>query len=441
MKFAVIGAGAAGCAATYTLSKQGHEVQLFEGSDSIGGRTKHVMRDGFSLPSGALFLMEGLYPRATQIVKETGHQPELIPWGGETQLIDHENSRFRVNFVRMLSYLSLPVLRLSDKLRLLRTGVRLMLSPAPQNPFNGADLVAFDKGENVEEWSRRNLGDVGFDYIMRPMMDFLTAVPSNQLATAFPLAMVQNALKIKLSVPPKGMGQICDWMIEASRSARVLLSTKVARVDRRGPGYSVVTQAGEVHDVDGVVFATEAFESARLMNGFLPESPSGKLVHLRYAKYATVSLAYKKNPWPDFPADMVLPAGKAISVNCLVLNSRRQPDSVPNGGELVTVYFTSSNLETMDDDDIRRESIEVVNRVFGPAPDPDFVHMFVYPRGISVSSPGMYRIMDSVHGELPPGIQLAGDYFANNSVETAISSGERAGLALHKMSQTAAIAN
>lgn len=151
MKFAVIGAGAAGSAATYTLSKNGHQVQLFDAADAVGGRTRHIMRDGFSLPSGALFLMEGLYPRATALIEEMGHRPELIPWGGETQLIDDDNSRYAVNFVRMITYLSIPVLRLSDKLRLLRTGAKLMLSPSPKNPFHGGDLAPFDKGDNIED--------------------------------------------------------------------------------------------------------------------------------------------------------------------------------------------------------------------------------------------------------------------------------------------------
>lgn len=161
-------------------------------------------------------------------------------------------------------------------------------------------------------------------------MDFLTAAPSNQLATSFPLAMLKNALKMKLSVPPKGMGQISEWMVRKSSNATLHLSTRIDRIERRdGGGYRVVTQGGETHDVDGVVLATESFESARLTQSFMPAAPSDKLVHLRYAKYATVSLAYKNNPWPDFPADMVLPAGTQTNINCLILNSRRLPVRCP----------------------------------------------------------------------------------------------------------------
>jgi oxygen-dependent protoporphyrinogen oxidase len=52
MRAAVIGGGPAGCAAAYTLRKQGCEVVLLEAQDHVGGRTSQVERDGFSLGSG-----------------------------------------------------------------------------------------------------------------------------------------------------------------------------------------------------------------------------------------------------------------------------------------------------------------------------------------------------------------------------------------------------
>ena len=88
MKAAVIGAGPAGCAAAYTLGKNGHDVALFEAQDHVGGRTSQVMRNGFNLGSGALFLMGGIYPRTNAILKELGHYDDLVPWDARTSLID-----------------------------------------------------------------------------------------------------------------------------------------------------------------------------------------------------------------------------------------------------------------------------------------------------------------------------------------------------------------
>ncbi len=62
----------------------------------------------------------------------------------------------------------------------------------------------------------------------------------------------------------------------------------------------------------------------------------------------------------------------------------------------------------------------------GPAPDPDFVELFHYRRGLSIANPGHYGRLDSLHAEMPAGIYLAGDYFAHAGVEAAIFSGELA---------------
>ena len=367
MKVAVIGSGAAGCSAAYTLRKHGHEVHLFEASDSIGGRTKQVNKEGFNLPSGALFLMEGLYPRASGLIEEMGHSQDLIPWAGDTQLVDKDDSRYPVNLVKMPSYLSIPVLSFGDKVRLAVAGVRILLTPGPKNPFDGGQLGQYDKGENMEDWSRKNLGDRAYDYIINPMMNFLTAAPSRELATGFPLSMMKKALSMKLSVPPGGMGQISDWFIEKSPGVEIHFSSTVEKVEANGSGYQVF--ANDVsHDVDAVIVATEAFTAAEILKSCVPDSAVQRLLNVPYGKYATVSIGYQNNPWPDFPADLVLPVGDDLNINCLLLNSRRQPGSVPEGGELATVIFNVAGLPALSDEDIKREALEAVTQVFGAAP-------------------------------------------------------------------------
>lgn len=55
-----------------------------------------------------------------------------------------------------------------------------------------------------------------------------------------------------------------------------------------------------------------------------------------------------------------------------------------------------------------------------------------YRRGLSIANPGHYSRLDSLHAERPPGIYLAGYYFAHAGVEAAIFSGE---LAANRLSQ------
>lgn len=433
MKVIVIGGGPAGCAAAYTLRKAGHEVRLFEAADKVGGRTKQLQRDGFNLATGALFLMGGIYPRTMALLKEMGVHDRLTPWGGAAQLQDKDNSRYPVSFVNLPSYAAIPVLSLGDKLRLLKTMVRLFISGGAKNAFNGAQLAAYDDGDNLEAWSRRNLGDRPYEYIVRPIMDFLYAVPPSWLSTPFPIAIIQQAFKMKLSVPPGGIGQVSDWLIEHSKGAQVHLSTRVDRIEKSGSGYQV-SAGGQSYEADGLVVATEAFVAAELLKEFITPATSKKLMETPYTDYAHVAVGYAKSPWPDFPADIVMPVGvgETRNVGAIVLHSRRHPSSVPKGGEVAGVYFNPPPLAHMSDEDIKREAVEAATRAFGTAPEPTFVHLFRYDRGLTIAKPGHYGTLDSVHREMPRGVTLAGDYFSQAGVEAAVFSGELAALNLDK---------
>lgn len=118
MKVAVIGGGPAGCAAAYTLRKHGHEAVLFEAQDHVGGRTSQVLKDGFNLGSGALFLMGGIYPRTNAILKEMGHYDELVRWNADTEVLDADGRRYTAKFDQVLSFLGMSALSWKDKLRI-----------------------------------------------------------------------------------------------------------------------------------------------------------------------------------------------------------------------------------------------------------------------------------------------------------------------------------
>lgn len=432
MKVVVIGGGPAGCAAAYTLRKQGHEVELFEASDCVGGRTKQLKRDGYNLGTGALFLMGGLYPRTSALLKEMGKDKELVPWQGKSQLMDNDNSRYPVNFVALQSYLSVPKLTLGDRIKIIIAGIKLFLSPGAKNAFDGHELAKYETGENLEAWARKNLGERAYEYIVRPIMDFLYAVPCSWLSLPFPLAVIQQALKMSLSVPPGGIGQVSDWFIEKSPGAKVHLNARVDRVERNGTGYKVFAQ-GQAYEADGLIVATEAFVAAELLKDFISEPTVKKLVNTPYTDYAHVAIAYAKNPWPNFPADIVMPVGfgETRNVGALVLHNRRNPGSVPAGAEVAGVYFNTPPLANMSDEDIKREAVEIAMKAFGPAPEPTFVHLFRYDRGLTIAKPGHYTTLDSVHKEMPKGIFLAGDYFSQAGVEAAVFSGELAALKLN----------
>lgn len=425
MKIAVIGGGPAGCTAAYKLCQQGHEVHLFESQDHVGGRTSQVRRHGFNLGSGALFLMGGIYPRTNAILKELGRYNELVPWDARTHVVDADQQRYTVGFDQVASFLKLPVFSVMDKIRVAAGIVKQLFSPGPASCFDGAELAKYDDGEALDSWSLRILGKKATDYITVPYMGFLYAVPMNWLSTPLFKAIVQQFYKLSLSVPPRGVGQICDWLVAGSPGLHLHLSSPVDAVRKVAPGYRV--ESGEQHcDVAAVIMAAEPGVAATLLQELIPAQAVQKLQECRYSEYAHVQVCYHQNPWPDFPVSVALPANKLRNWGACVLQSRRHPDAVPPGGEAVGVYFYTPPLATMTDDDIRREAVMAVTEVFGAAPEPDFIELFRYKRGLSIAGPGHYATLNSVHADMPGGIYLAGDYFAHAGVEAAVLSGERA---------------
>ena len=433
MKVCIIGGGPAGCAAAYTANRQGHEVRLFEAADSVGGRTKQLRRDGFNLSTGAMFLMGGIYPRTNALLKEINRYDQLVPWKGTTELADDDGTRYPVRFDSIASFIRLPMLKLGDKMRLLSEGLKLFLSRGPKNPFNGTELAQFDRGENLEDWSRERLGNRAYEYIMRPLMDFLYAVPLRELSTPFPKAIIQQAHKLGLSVPPEGIGQVSEWLIESIPEDRIHLSCPVERLERQNEKWTVFAN-GEAYEADALVIATEAFTAAKLLEGFITADANERLLSTPYTEYAHVAIAYEQDPWPDYPVDIVLPVGVdgVRDVGAMVLHGRRSPGSVPEGGQCVGVYFNPPPLANMSDDDIKRVAIEQVHDAFGEAPQPAFVHLFRYAKGLTIAKPGHYGRLDAVHNFLPAKVHLAGDYFSQAGVEAAVYSGERAAMDLEK---------
>ncbi|MFZ6752939.1 hydroxysqualene dehydroxylase HpnE [Undibacterium sp. Dicai25W] len=68
---AVIGGGWAGCAAAVQLTKQGHQVSLFEASRTLGGRARAVEVNGLKVDNGQHILL-GAYQQSLQMMREVG---------------------------------------------------------------------------------------------------------------------------------------------------------------------------------------------------------------------------------------------------------------------------------------------------------------------------------------------------------------------------------
>lgn len=166
----------------------------------------------------------------------------------------------------------MPVLTWRDKLRIAAGVARQLVAPGPKLCFDGAELARFDGGENLETWSRRVLGERGTNYITVPYMGFLYAVPMSWLSPALFHAVVKQFYRLALSVPPKGVGQVCHWLVEGTPGLDLRLATPVDKITQDGAGFTI-TAGGEPHPVDAVIVAPEPGVAADLLEDLVePES-------------------------------------------------------------------------------------------------------------------------------------------------------------------------
>jgi oxygen-dependent protoporphyrinogen oxidase len=320
----------------------------------------------------------------------------------------------------------MPVFNFFDQLKVAVGIMRQMFYPGPKSLFDGAELALYDHGETLNTWSDRVLEKKGTTYLTSPYMGFLYAVPLEWQSTPLFQGVIQQFYKLSLQVPLEGVGQFSEWLIEATPGLSLHLSCPVEAVRIREGGDYTVDASGRSYDVDAVVMATEPGVAANLLQDIINPESVAKLQNCRYSEYAHVQLCYKINPWPNFLASVALPVTKVRNWDACVLQSRRHPNAVPPGGEAVGVYFYTPPLANMTDEDIKHEARTAVAEVFGAAPEPDFIEVFHYKRGLSLSPPGHFATLDSLHAEMPKALVLAGDYFAHAGVEAAVLSGQRA---------------
>ncbi|PHV50680.1 phytoene dehydrogenase [Janthinobacterium sp. BJB301] len=76
-RYAVIGAGWAGCAAAMELARAGHAVSVFEAARTLGGRARRVERESTVLDNGQHILL-GAYTETLRLIKLAGQDPAKL---------------------------------------------------------------------------------------------------------------------------------------------------------------------------------------------------------------------------------------------------------------------------------------------------------------------------------------------------------------------------
>lgn len=423
MRVAVVGAGPAGCAASFQLTRRGHEVVLIEASPQIGGRTTTLHEHGFAIDTGAFYICS-FYRHTLALIEAAGHTHELKTMPRETGLFARDWGHMRWIVGSPTALLAAPGLKWRDRLRIAIVSGHKSLHQA-RSDFDGYDLDCLaraDSGETVAEWGRRTMGARGLEHFVRPSFEpwYLYAAES----AAAPLCQftIRDAPGMELYAIHGGTDRICTWLAEG---ADLQLGVAASAV-KASEGRVVVQMVEEAAiEADAAVIATDAHTAAHLLDG---EPCARRLESVRYGAVAHVSLVYDRDQWQDCPYSTHPARPREHRAGTVALAAKKLPHLVPVGAQVIDVYLNdrTSRALTGREEAIAIARAEAAEFLDAPVPEPDRAHVFMRERAIVMPTPGVYAELSKACRELPERVRLAGDYLAASVIEAAVRSGERA---------------
>ncbi|TLH62561.1 hypothetical protein C1S81_03075 [Mycolicibacterium neoaurum] len=322
----VIGAGPAGAAAARVLTAAGVHTVLLDGEHAVGGRTRTDRKHGFAIDSVAIFVM-GTYRRTRSAIAGAGREHHMRRWVARTELRE-ARGRYPVRFDAPHTFLRVPQLRWTDRVRLVAGIAMLMLRRGPE-PFDLRSLADDDNGETMEAWSRRMFGDRVHEYVVRPLMEPLTGADLSTISRSFLVALLRNAHRTRLTVPEDGLDRVTSWQLD---DVDVRLNVHVESVRRESAGLAVHAADG-VLTARAVIVATDAHTAAELCTDVLGAAELDALRRVQAIPLHHVAFGFRTDPWPDAGPDLVVPVGPGPHSDIgVLLGQRRRPGSAPEGG-------------------------------------------------------------------------------------------------------------
>ena len=432
-KIIVVGAGAAGLAAAYTLRNRGIAVTLLEASDRAGGRIAGEEVDGFHISTGAKFFPDH-YHVAIGMCDELGVPIRPISTSEVTMAFYRKGGVHVVNAVNLLAgrlFSPQAIWQLLGFVRHLRRR---------KDDLDSGDytrLLDLDTYGSVADFVRRLGYDELLEEALEPMVRALILCSTERLGTVFGLEALWAASKkrfSRFSSPSHGVGAFSDALTQAC-AADTLLSTPVERValegrEKRATG---VFAKGKFMRADVVICATTATGVLQLIPD-LPDNIRSVLQKVTYSSGCHVAFGVdgypldrktgKRHAFTFFPEldDCFLAThadGTALS-----------PATAPPGKSIVHAFASeerSSELFPLSDEEIKGRAINEIRRFVPAMPEePLFGRVYRWEEAVCLANGGILTELHQIRRQGFPGVEglfLAGEYMDLPSVNGALRSG------------------
>ena len=458
MKLAVVGGGIAGLAAAHRAVDLARErglpldLTLVEARDRLGGTIDTERADGFLIEAGPdSFLSEK--PWALALCRRLGVEGRLV----------RTDDRFRQTFVWY-----------GGRLHPLPEGFQL-LAPTRFGPFlrsrlfswRGKARMALDlvkprrpagDDESLGGFVRRRLGREALERVAQPLVaGIYTADPDElSLAATMPrfleLERQQRSVILAMwraarAAPTPGtsgarwslfvtfaggMGELVDTIAGRLPAGAVALKQRVSGLERVDGRWRIATDDGALAEVDGVIVATEAHASARLLR-YVDPQVSTLLEGISYASSVTVALGYRRADVPH-PLDgfgFVVPRTEGRALLACTFSSVKYPGRAPEGFVLLRCFLggaLGAVILQRDDTDLVGLARSELRDALGITTGPLLTRLRRHPASMPQYQVGHLVRVETLERRIAglPGLTLAGAGYRGVGIADCVRSGEEA---------------
>jgi protoporphyrinogen/coproporphyrinogen III oxidase len=426
----IVGSGLAGLSAGYRLHEQGCGVTVLESLDRVGGRVLSEFEDGFLFDVGPTIVTDN-YSEYLKLVRDVGLSDRVVDCAPEMAVVKGSELHILDTRKPLRSFLTTKLLPPAAKLRLVARGVRLIKPLYGLNPYELSNRVRYDT-ESIEAYIDRVFGRELNDLIIEGLTrTMVTSSPDETSVVGFLAGAVTASGKMQTL---KGGLQLLPSKLAENLDVR--LSSPVTEVGNTDHGVEVHYQANSevagagCEHADACVIATP-FQAAVDMYQPLKGIGADLLAKSKDSGCCSLQLTYSKRTEKQ-PFLVMVPKVASCEIGTLFLEHMKAPDRAPAGTSLITAFFSDQrdiDFATWSDDRLTTTARELVERLFPELRDHYLgARLKRWSYAASQADVGYYKALQQFLDDYPADspVQLAGDYMALPSQESAVVAGARA---------------